>query len=214
MSADVLRSVEFDHSKAQVAASISRTGFWISNMSISHVVDLPQFAPEAAKLGEVRGSEMLSFALYTLADIPITDLENLAATLEKDEIIGTEPDEIHLIRLAPVSRLQQNTLRDALDAHIRYSTTHMDELDYFPFGFLAAYDRDWERRGIYLVHIDFEEPFEVTGFRIAMDDVPTAANTLRDDEDGAKQVREMYEMSMSRPPLCTVSRLKNRRAEE
>jgi hypothetical protein len=79
----------------------------------------------------------------------------------------------------------------------------MDELDYFPFGFLAAHDRDWEHRGLNLVHIDFEEPFEVTGFRIAMDDVPTAANTLRDDEDGAKEVRGMYEMSVSKPPPRT-----------
>jgi hypothetical protein len=87
-------------------------------MSTSHLVDLPQFAPEAAKLGEVRDSEMLPFALYTLADIPITDLENLAATLEEDEIIGIEPDAIHLIRLAPASRLQQKTLHDIFNAHL------------------------------------------------------------------------------------------------
>jgi hypothetical protein len=175
-------------------------------MSTSHLVELPHFAPEAAKLGEVRGSEMLPFALYTLADIPITDLENLAATLEKDEVIRTEPDAIHLIRPAPEFVLQQKTLHDTLNAHIQYCTTHMDELEYFPLGFLAAHDRDWEYRGICLVHIDFEEPFEVTGFRIALDDVPIAANTLRDDEDGAKQVREMYEMSMSRPPPRTELR--------
>jgi hypothetical protein len=175
-------------------------------MSTSHLVDLPQFAPEAAKLGEVRDSEMLPFALYTLADIPITDLENLAATLEEDEIIGTEPDAIHLTRLAPASRLQQKTLHDILNAHLQYCNTHMDELDYYPFAFLAAYDRDWEHRGIYLVHIDFEEPFEVTGFRIAPEDVPAAANTLRDDEDGAEQVREMYEISMSRLPSSKVLR--------
>jgi hypothetical protein len=184
-------------------------------MFTSHLVALPKFAPEAAKLGEVRGSEMLPFALYDLADVPITDLESLAAILERDDVIGTEPDAIHLIRLAPESRLGQKTLHDILNAHLQYCNTHMDELDYFPFGFLAAYDRDWEHREIYLVHIDFEEPFEVTGFQIALSDVPAAANTLRDDEDGAKEVREIYEMSMSKPPpWCSVAELNNKHAED
>jgi hypothetical protein len=184
-------------------------------MFTSHLVALPKFAPGAAKLGEVRGSEMLPFALYDLADVPITDLESLAAILERDDVIGTEPDAIHLIRLAPESRLGQKTLHDILNAHLQYCNTHMDELDYFPFGFLAAYDRDWEHREIYLVHIDFEEPFEVTGFQIALSDVPAAANTLRDDEDGAKEVREIYEMSMSKPPpWCSVAELNNKHAED
>ena len=43
------------------------------------------------------------------------------------------------------------------------------------------------------VYIDFEEPFEVTGFCLSTDDVPAAASTLRDDDNGIREVRDMYE---------------------
>lgn len=38
-----------------------------------------------------------------------------------------------------------------------------------------------------MMHVDFEDPCEIVGFSIATDDVAMAANTLRDDEDGAKE---------------------------
>ncbi|THY03824.1 hypothetical protein D6D01_10171 [Aureobasidium pullulans] len=163
-------------------------------MSTLAVLHLPRFAPEVAKLSEIRGAEFLPFALFSLAGISDKDSESLVATLDKDNTIGTEPNAVHLVSLAPEPNLQQKTLYDILVAHIQYCTTHMDKLEYFPFGFLAAHDRDWDRHGLYLVYIDFEEPFEVTAFRIALKDVPTAANTLRDDDDGAKEVRDIYEM--------------------
>jgi len=170
-------------------------------MSNSHLIDLAQFAPpEAAKLGDVRGSEILPFALYNLAtDLPMSDIENLATKLDKSNIIGTDPSTaIHLVRLAPHHLLQQKTLQYTLDTHIQYCTTNMSKLDLFPFGFLAVCDRDWQSRGLYLVYIDFEEPFEVTGFRIGVGDVCAAVNTLRDDEDGAEEVRDLYEMKVLR----------------
>lgn len=156
---------------------------------------LPRFAPDVAKLSKIRGAEFLPFALFSLAGISTKDSESLVATLDKDNTTGSEPNAIHLVSLAPESRLQQKTLYDILDAHIQYCTTNMDKLKYFPFGFLAAHDRDWDRHGLYLVYIDFENPFEVTGFRIAVKDVPAAANTLRDDDDGAKEVRDIHEMN-------------------
>ncbi|CAD0110877.1 unnamed protein product [Aureobasidium uvarum] len=164
----------------------------ISN--IAAYMSLPSFAPEIAQLGEVRGSEFLPFALYDLAGIPSKDIESLVARLDGNDIIGTEPNEIHLVSLAPESVQQQNTLHDALVAHIQYCTAHMNKLDYFPFGFLAAHNRDWDRKGVFLVYIDFEESFEVTGFRVSIDNVSTAANILRDDDNGAKEVRDIYDM--------------------
>lgn len=165
-------------------------------MSNSHILDLPRFAPKIAKLDAIRGPEFLPFALYSLAGISNQDSESLVAALDKDNIVGYEPNAIHLVSLAPESELQQKTLHDVLLAHVKYCTTHMDGLGYFPFGFLAAHDRDWESRGLYLVYIDFEEPFEVTGFRVSLGNVATAANILRDDDNGAKEVRDIYEMGM------------------
>ncbi|CAD0084631.1 unnamed protein product [Aureobasidium vineae] len=159
-------------------------------------MSLPRYAPEIAQLGGVRGPEFLPFALYNLAGIPSRYIESLEAGLDENNIIGTEPNAIHLVSLAPESVLQQETLHDALVAHIQYCTAHMDKLDYFPFGFLAAHDRCWDRQGLYLVYIDFEEPFEVTGFRVPLDDVSTAVNILRDNDNGAKEVRDIYDMGM------------------
>jgi hypothetical protein len=176
-----------------------------SNMSVSYLINLPEVAPEAAKLGEVRDFDILPFALYDLVGGSTMNIEDLVAAIDEDNTIGTEPNASHLVRLAPGFKSEQKTLHDALNAHIHYCNTHIDKLDYFPFGILAVHDRDWQACGLYIVSIDFEAPIKVTGFRISLDDISAAANTLRDDDDGAKEVRRMYEMSMSRSPPRTVS---------
>jgi hypothetical protein len=43
-------------------------------MPTSYLVDLPDFTPEAAKLSDIRGSEMLPFALYNLVNLPFPDI--------------------------------------------------------------------------------------------------------------------------------------------
>ncbi|KAI4854606.1 hypothetical protein E4T44_00053 [Aureobasidium sp. EXF-8845] len=163
-------------------------------MSLPYLINLPEVAPEAAKLGEVRGSDNLPFALYDLVGTSSMDIEELVATIDETNIIGMEPNAFQLVRLAPGFKPEQKTLHDALNAHVQYCITHIDKLEYFPFGFLAVHDGDWQACGLYIVSIDFEAPFKVTGFRISLDDITAAANTLRDDDDGAREVREMYEM--------------------
>lgn len=69
-----------------------------------------------------------------------------------------------------------------------------DAPQYFPFGLLVVHDRDWSNNGIFLVYIDFEEPYKVTGFRLKACDVSAAYDTLRNDDDGVEQVQELYEM--------------------
>jgi hypothetical protein len=49
----------------------------------------------AAKLSDFHGFEMSPFALYNLANLPLTDIENLATTLDKHRITSTEPNVIH-----------------------------------------------------------------------------------------------------------------------
>jgi hypothetical protein len=56
----------------------------------------------------------------------------------------------------------------------------MDKLNYSPSVFLVAHDSDWDRYGLYLLYVDFEDSFEVTGVRITLRDVSAAANNLRD----------------------------------
>lgn len=70
---------------------------------------------------------------------------------------------------------------------------HKGSLSFFTFGFVAVGDTDWKNQGVWMVYVDFET-CEVTGFRVGEGDFGAAANTLRDDEDGAREVKEMYEM--------------------
>lgn len=60
-------------------------------MSTSQSLKLPVFAPEAAKLADVRSPEMLPFALYNLAGLSTTEIWKLAKELDKDSVIGIEP---------------------------------------------------------------------------------------------------------------------------
>ncbi|KAI5239990.1 hypothetical protein E4T42_08517 [Aureobasidium subglaciale] len=144
---------------------------------------LPRFEPSIAELACVQGSEFLPFVLHNLACIPEKDLDRLVETLNKDNTTGSGTNAIRLSK----------TLGGGLATHVRYCTTNLDDLDCFPFGFLTVLDEDWKNDGLFLVSIDFEEPFEVTGFRLSLDDVPTAASTLRDGDNGAKEVQELYE---------------------
>ncbi|CAD0097272.1 unnamed protein product, partial [Aureobasidium mustum] len=157
-----------------------------------------------APLSEVRGAEFLPFAVYNLAGIPEHDSDGLVAVINKDNIIGNEPHEIFLAQRAAELETQQQTLSGIVDVHIHYCTTQADKLEYFPFGFLAAHDEDWKANGVSLVYVDFEEPYEVTGFRISIENVAMAANTLRDDDNGAKEVRDLYEMGGSLSPQQTT----------
>lgn len=138
---------------------------------------LPKYAPIVATLCEVRGAEFLPFSIYNQAGIPENDLESLVVALNTDNIFGTKPNGIYLVRCAPKSMPRLQTLSDIVAAHIEYCEAHVDKLEYFPFGFMVVHDRNLNAKGLYLVYIDFEEPFEVTGFRLSIEDVATAADT-------------------------------------
>lgn len=174
-------------------------------MSASQRLVLPSHQPDIASLNDVRGAEFLPFAIYNLASIPETDLDSPVAMINKDKIIGEGPNEVQLARRGPDSVIQQQALTGIIAAHIDYCTAQGDKLGYFPFGFLAAHHRNWKARGIHLVYIDFEEPFEVTGFRLAVDHVAAAANTLRDDDNGAEEIRDIYELCMTESSRGTAS---------
>ncbi|KAG9684844.1 hypothetical protein KCU95_g12806, partial [Aureobasidium melanogenum] len=185
-------------------------------MSNSPRLILPKHAPKIAPLSEVRGAEFLPFAVYKLAGIPNNEYDELVATINKDHIIGKEPNETYLARCALEHMSNFQTLDDIVAAHIDYCKAHLNELNHFPFGFLVAHDRDWNFEGLLLVYIDFEEPFEVTGFRVSIEDVAPAAETLRNDDNGAQVLRDIYEMTvMSYVPLgWTPERLAAATADE
>jgi len=155
-----------------------------------------------ASFADFHGSEFLPFPLYTLVGLPHPTLENLAKTLEGDAAISTggndnPEDVIHLVVAADVSIMRQPSLNAALDQHIRYCKDHShgdDEKGYFPFGFLAVHDRVWEAESVWLVCVDFEEPFAVTAFRLEPGDVESCCASIRDDDEGVKELRNQFGM--------------------
>lgn len=164
--------------------------------------DLPKNAPAMASLADFRGSEFLPFPLYTLIDLPYPTLANLAKTLEGDAAISTgendsPEDIIHLVVAADESIMRQPSLKAALDQHLQYCKDHNDDTEqkgYFPFGFLAVHDRTWETEGVWLVYVDFEDPFSVTAFRLQPGDVERCCASLRDDDEGVVELRDQFGM--------------------
>lgn len=155
---------------------------------------LPDTAPDIVSGDDVHGSEFLPFALYSLVQTPEAALQDLADELEREQVIHTDNGQIHLVRLAKESHRQQTSLGDVLSTHIEDAKANKNELQYFPFGFLAVHEADWKTKGLFLVYVDFEEPFPVVGFRIRARHVGEACRTLRDDDNGYEQVRDMYQI--------------------
>lgn len=58
-------------------------------MSVSYLINLPEVAPEAAELGEVRDFDILPFALYDLVGGSTMNIEDLVAAIDEDNTIGT-----------------------------------------------------------------------------------------------------------------------------
>ncbi|KAK6000002.1 hypothetical protein QM012_003990 [Aureobasidium pullulans] len=143
---------------------------------------------------DVRAAQSLPIAV-NLAGVIKNHLDDFVNVVNQDSIIGAKPNEIYLAQRAPDSVSLQQTLGDIVAAHINHLAAHKQKLEHFPFGILAAHDRDWDIHRILLVYIDFEEPLEVTGFRALIEDVAIADNTLRDSDDEAQEVRDMYEMA-------------------
>lgn len=157
---------------------------------------LPETAPGVLSGEEVRDGDGPLWALYCMAkDISQTRLQQLAAELEKEYIIKVPTGEdIHLIRPAPAASLYQATLESALETHIRYGNENKAHLEYFPHGFLVVHDEDWEAQGLWIVHVDFEDDCPVTGFRVKLADAGSVCFTLREDDDGAEQLKESYQI--------------------
>lgn len=153
---------------------------------------LPAYEPRFGQLENVRGAEFLPFALYSLTEQPTTVLADLAKTLEGDAVVNAGQTAIHLVKPASALNALQRSLKSTLDHHLAYCVANKFALEYFPFAFLVMQDQESDVNGVTLVHVDFEEPFAVTSFRLKVEDVASCCASLRDDDVPAEEQRETY----------------------
>lgn len=83
--------------------------------------------------------------------MPGTDLDSLMAMINNDNIISAGPNEAYHPRRGPDFVILQQALTGNIAAQTDYCTAQGNRLGYFPLGFLAAHDRDWKARRIYVV---------------------------------------------------------------
>lgn len=155
---------------------------------------LPHTAPNIVEGSDVGGSDFLPLILYSLdTSVPQASLQSLATELEQDYVIEVDnSDSIHLVQIAPASLRDQTSLESTLENHIKYVNENVSKLEYFPWCFLVAHDKDWATQGIWLVYVDFEEEHKVTAFRLRVADVGGVCRSLRDDDEGVEVLEERY----------------------
>lgn len=157
--------------------------------------DLPATASYALP-GDFRGSEFAPFALYSTFNISSSELQSIAKQLEGDW--GIELDNggsIDLVSAAPDSIARQPTLENALQAHLNHVSGSQTNPPYFPYGLVILDDADFKTRGVWIVYADFEKPHEVTAFRVKWDLAGDCLTTLRNDDDGVKELKEQFALS-------------------
>lgn len=93
----------------------------------------------------------------------------------------------HLVQPAPVSTVLLLCLQDALDHSLAYCIANKTALEYFTFGILVVEDQRWDVNGIKSVHVDFEESFAVTNFRLKAEDVASCCASLKDEDVSAEE---------------------------
>lgn len=63
----------------------------------------------------------------------------------------------------------------------------------FPLWVFVAHDQDWEKQGLWTVHMDFEGACLVTGFRLRAKDAGSVCFTLREDDEDAEVLKSHYQ---------------------
>ncbi|KAK3674087.1 hypothetical protein LTR78_005934 [Recurvomyces mirabilis] len=126
-------------------------------------------------------------------------LASLTIRLEGDALINPDEgeDAIHLIKAALEQHSHQTSPNATLYHHITYCVEHIEKLNYFPFGFLivpAVEESATDQDVLWLAHVNFEEPCDVTAFRIQYKDAEECCAPLRDDDVSVEEMREMHEV--------------------
>lgn len=162
---------------------------------------LPKSAPEIIPGDSVNSIFLLPWAVYCIdRSASESNLQHLATELEQrfatklEREFDIEVPRGDLVQLAPTSSLYQPSLQSTLDTHIQYGHENKAQLEYYPYGFLVAHDKDWQAKGLWLVYVDFEGDNPLTAFRLTVADAGDVCSTLRNDNDSASQIQRDYKI--------------------
>ncbi|KAJ5117349.1 hypothetical protein N7448_010981 [Penicillium atrosanguineum] len=127
-------------------------------------LSLPSHSPELGDFGD-KNLDSASFALYTLVDVPASELKSIVSLLDKEWMEKQGNEGPHLVRLAPINDLAGKSLNDVVKTHI-----HMDkeetprndagasgDLNWYPSAFLVVTSNEWKKHGILFVYADTEQ---------------------------------------------------------
>lgn len=127
-------------------------------------LSLPSHCPELGTYGNTNWDNA-SFALYTLIDLPHTELQTIATTLEERWMQAADYSDTHLIRIPQTHNFANKTLQDILSVQIamdKEMTPRSDagadgDLGWWPNAFIVVMEREWEERGLLFVYADDDE---------------------------------------------------------
>lgn len=176
--------------------------------SPSHDLSLPTHCPKLGTYGNTNWDNA-SFALYTLIDLPYTELTRIATTLEKRWMQASECSVTHLIRIPQTHNFANKTLQDILSAQIAMDkelTPRSDagtdgDLGWWPNAFIVVVCRELEKSGLLFVYADDDEEVGKEKGMFAMDkyffkpkDAYMMLSSLVFGDEYLERSKELYEI--------------------
>ncbi|KAF4762104.1 hypothetical protein N7455_002917 [Penicillium solitum] len=133
-------------------------------MDLNLDLSLPSYSPELGDFGN-KNLDSATFALYTLVDLPASELESIASLLDKEWMEKQGNEGPHLVCLAPSNNFAGKSLNDIVTTHIQIDKDETlcddagatGDLGWYPSAFLVVTSNEWKKHGILFVFADTEQ---------------------------------------------------------
>lgn len=165
-----------------------------------------------AELGQCRRYSVddATIALYTLVDLPETELREICAKIKttfNDNILQMEEWEVDdFISPAPGwNKLVQKDLGQVLEYHVRdldkewrdSSGLNEGEVQWYPFDFVVVTSTNWGSDGLVVVHCDYDRQsgrFTVDSCRMEVKELGFSVTSLRSGDDYFENLKSQFDM--------------------
>jgi len=138
-------------------------------MSLGPDLSLPPACPALGQYGNYNWDDA-SFALYTLIDMPASELEALACTLDAQRRQNQDGEGSPLVRVAPAHAFSGKSLKDIVSNHVAMDKDISPrddgaavggDLHWYPTAFVVVTTSTWESGGLLFVYcVDDEDEAE------------------------------------------------------
>lgn len=158
---------------------------------------LPPHVPEVEKYGDLN-HDLAQYALYTLLDVPLPQLQNLCSSIEADYIAAQGEPEPHLIAPAPDYNFAGKRLQDIFEHHLRFSEAQLQQNNggprWYALAFVVVNKPDWNAAGVLLVYTDWETCMPDSFQMPVSSETALFLTSLRDGDDDWEHLKESFQL--------------------